>query len=127
MDGQVTTFDVAISREDGYWVGVVDGLRGGATEARTLAGLEAEIVDLIQGLLDLEEDEVEINRRLDDGIAAVVQEMAAARDQLNHAKTTYETIQKDAVRKLASSKISARDTAKLVGVSHQRVSQLLNA
>lgn len=123
----MATFDVAISREDGYWVGVVDGLRGGATEARTLAGLEAEIVDLIQGLLDLEEDEVEINRRLDDGIAVVIQEMAAARDQLNHAKTTYETIQKDAVRKLASSKISARDTAKLVGVSHQRVSQLLNA
>lgn len=123
----MTTFDVAITREDGYWIGVVDGLRGGATEARTLAGLEAEIVDLIQGLLDLEEDEVEINRRLDDSIAAVIQEMAAARDQLNHAKTTYETIQKDAVRKLASSKISARDTAKLVGVSHQRVSQLLNA
>lgn len=46
--------------EDDRWVAVVDGLRGGATEADTLADLEVEVRDLISGLLNLDEDTFDI-------------------------------------------------------------------
>lgn len=127
MDGQVSTFDVAVTREDGYWVGVVDGLRGGATESRTLAGLEAELVDLIQGLLDLEEGQVKLNIQMEAGLNLVVERLIEAQDAMQRAKDEYEARQIHAVHVLAEQHVSARDSARLMGISHQRVSQLLNS
>lgn len=123
----MSTFNVAVTREDGYWVGVVEGLRGGATEARTLAGLDVELVDLIQGLLDLDEDEVTLNLDMGEDVSPVVERLIEAQEEMLRAKDEYEARQIHAVRLLADKHISARDSAKLIGVSHQRVSQLLNS
>ena len=126
----MSTYNATVTREDGYWVAVVDGLRGGATEARTLANLEVEVRDLIAGLLDLDEDSFVVDMRLGDelnDIGFVVERMIEAQTELTKAREGYEAAQHAAVRALADKHVSARDSAKLIGVSHQRISQLLNA
>jgi hypothetical protein len=40
----MTSYPVNVSREEPWWVAVVAGLPGGATEARRLDQLEAEFV-----------------------------------------------------------------------------------
>lgn len=52
---------VRVTREDGYWVAVVDGVRGGATETRRLSALDAEVRNLLAGLLDVDPDALELN------------------------------------------------------------------
>lgn len=126
----MTTYTAMVTREGGYWVAVVEGLRGGATEARTLANLEVELRDLIAGLLDLDEDSFELEMRLGaelNEIGFLVEQMIEAQDHLAKARQGYEAAQQEAVKALAEKHVSARDSAKLMGVSHQRISQLLNA
>lgn len=126
----MSTYTAAVTREDGYWVGVVEGLRGGATEGRTLANLEAELRDLIAGLLDLDEDSFELEMRLGaelNEVGFLVERMIEAQEQLARARQGYVAAQQEAVKALAEKHVSARDSAKLMGVSHQRISQLLNA
>src|SRR5689334_5189481 len=53
-------YAVTVSREGLWWVAVVDGLPGGATESRRLDQLEAEVRDLIAGLTDTSEDAFEL-------------------------------------------------------------------
>jgi hypothetical protein len=57
----VRDFQVTVTRESGYWVGVVQGLRGGATEAQNLELLRTEMIDLISGLTDLDPDNITVN------------------------------------------------------------------
>jgi len=56
----MTSYAVTVSREEPWWVAVVSGLSGGATEARRLDQLEVEIRDLIGGLTDTRDDEVDL-------------------------------------------------------------------
>lgn len=50
------TWVVTVSREDGLWVAVVDGLPGGATDLAHFDDLEVEVRDLISGLADVDPD-----------------------------------------------------------------------
>ncbi len=52
MVGQVKAYEVTVSREGRWWVAQVEGVRGGATQARRLADLEVEVTDLLAGLLE---------------------------------------------------------------------------
>lgn len=59
-----------VSREDGFWVAVVDGVPGAATEVRQLAALDTEVRDLLSGLLDQDEDSFDLRYQLHDAIGA---------------------------------------------------------
>ena len=124
------SFKVAVSREGSYWVAVVVGIRGGATESRTLAGLEAEVVDLLVGLLELNEDEITLEFDFAPalgGDAKQAEELAEVSKDLELLKRRYEHVQKDLVKSLNRKGISTRDSAKIANVSHQRISQLLRS
>jgi hypothetical protein len=60
MDGSMTrdTYQVTISREDPWWVAVVDGV--GATEAKKVAELEAMVRDLIVVMRDLDKPDFDL-------------------------------------------------------------------
>lgn len=122
------TFKVAVSREGPQWFAVVDGVRGGATESRTLANLEAEVVDLLVGLLELSEDEffldLDFSAALGDD-AKLAKELAKVSRDLENLKSQYDLVQRDLVRSLSDKGISTRDSARFANVSHQRISQLL--
>ena len=124
------TYRANVTREDGYWVAVVAGLRGGATETRTFAALEDEVRDLVAGLTDTDEDSFGLELALSDElkrVREVVGAMERIREALAEVREQYEATQREAARTLHEEHLSARDSAKLIGVSHQRISQLLNS
>ena len=124
------TYRATVTREDGYWVAVVDGLRGGATETRTFAALEDEVRDLVAGLTDTDEDSFQLELELSDEMKRArdaILAMKRARESLAATRDEYEATQREAARTLHEEHLSARDSAKLIGVSHQRISQLLNS
>ena len=124
------TYRANVTREDGYWVAVVEGLRGGATETRTFAALEGEVRDLVAGLTDTDEDSFGLELELSDElkrVREVIGAMERIREALAEVRGQYEATQREAARTLHEEHLSARDSAKLIGVSHQRISQLLNS
>jgi hypothetical protein len=129
MAGQVISFDVLVSREGKFWVAVVDGVRGGATESRRLANLEAEARDLLAGLLDVEPEELDLNLRFDPALspsaAGALQAYQIAAKQLADSKRRYEEAQRRAVDELHSAQVSVRDAAYLTDLSFQRIAQLV--
>ena len=126
----MSTFDVAVSREGLYWVAVVDGVRGGATEARTLVNLDIEVRDLLAGLLDVDEDSIALEWDFAPALGELADEAAQlerASADLDQTKAHYESVQRHFVESLNRKGVSTRDSARLAKVSHQRISQLLNA
>jgi hypothetical protein len=125
----MSTYDVDVTREDGFWVGVVRGVRGGATETRRLSALRGEVQDLLSGLLDVDEDDLQLEFHLENalGVAAnkAVGSFDKAKSQLADAQWHYELAQRDAVHELSVAGVSLRDAGALLGISHQRVQQLL--
>jgi hypothetical protein len=119
-----------VTREGPYWVGSVRGLRGGATETRRLGNLEAAVRDLIAGLLDIDEATIELRLNYEPALeregAKMVKQAIEARAQLRAAQEVYDSVMRQAASELRSESVSLRDSASLLGVSFQRVQQLVN-
>ncbi|MCC6748355.1 MAG: type II toxin-antitoxin system HicB family antitoxin [Deltaproteobacteria bacterium] len=124
---QPRKFTVQYARdEDGWWVASVRGLRGCHTQGRSLdearrrvrealslcvEGAEsAELVDVVKLPRDLE---LELRR------AAALRRKAVALEEQAQAQVS------SAARALRRAKISTRDAGRLLGLSHQRVHQVL--
>ena len=128
MAGQVITYQVRVTRDGRFWVGVVDGLPGGATETRTVADLEAEVRDLIAGLTDADPDSFELDldwtAALPRQASAAVKSVHSRRGKLRTAEREYGDAQRRAVHTLTTGGVSVRDAAALLGVSPGRISRL---
>jgi len=120
------TYRVTVTREDGYWVAVVDGLRGGATETRRLDRIEDQVRELVAWLADAREDSFQLawQYELPCPLADLLQAFHEKRDTLKRAKDEYEAATRDAVAEARSESISVRDTGALLGLSYQRIQQL---
>lgn len=122
------TFHVSVTREDGYWVAVVDGVPGGATEVRRLSTLDTEVRDLLSGLLDVDEDALRLDYDYSEALGAGahkwVSEYWSTRAQMAKVRHEYEHAQECAVLELREAGVSLRDAAELLDVSFQRVQQL---
>ena len=121
-------YHVVVTREKPFWVAVVQGLPGGATESRSLALLDGEVRDLVSGLTDVDEDAFELSwdyaAAFPDDIAAVLVQMRAARENVERSRDEYERLQHDAVVGVRGQGVSMRDAAVLLNLSHQRISQI---
>ena len=122
----MTTYAVTVSRDEPWWVAVVAGLPGGATEARRLDQLEAEVRDLIAGLTDADEDSFDLTWEyaLQPDIEQPVGRFLAARARRQAAEEDYAAAQLEAVSALTTAHVSLRDAAELLGLSYQRVAQI---
>lgn len=120
------TYTVTVSREEPWWVAIVEGLAGGATEARRLDHLEVEVRDLISGLTDAAEDsfDLEWNYALSPELERPVRQFLKARARRQAAEQDYTEAQERAVGALTSAHVSVRDAAELLGLSYQRVAQI---
>lgn len=102
----------------------------GVTQSRTLATAEKAVREYIVLALDLDDEDgfdVEITPELDGNLAT---EAAAAREATRHAAE----VQREAAdktrkvaRELKATGLSGADVAAVLGVSPQRVSQLINS
>ena len=122
----MTSYTVTVSREPPWWVAVIAGLPGGATEARRLDHLEVEVRDLIAGLTDSSEDAFDLDWEyaLPPELAWPVREFVEARARRQAAERDYAAAQEQAVDALTAAQVSVRDAAELLGLSYQRVAQI---
>lgn len=127
----MTSYRVTVTREDGWWVAVVDGLPphlAGATDIERFADLDVEVRDLVAGLTDADPDgfglawryvfgDVDVTEQIDrfQATEAEYQGVARARDRV---RTTT-------LRALVDTGLSQAAIGDVLGLSHQRIHQLV--
>jgi predicted RNase H-like HicB family nuclease len=112
-------------RESDAWLVHVDGIEGCHTYGRTLGQAAERISEALGAWLDRDPARLEIEHRWPDEVTGLAAEVAAARQVAAEAtKRAGEATVAGAMR-LARMGLSRRDTAQILGISHQRVQQLL--
>jgi hypothetical protein len=129
------TYQLRVWPEDEWWLARVVAASDGAndaplnaiTQARNLARIDSMGRDLIATILDADETEfdVEFEYSLPDGLAGKVRDAKGARNWLDAVRYFWHDRSTLAARALADAGFSLRETATLMGLSYQRVDQLL--
>jgi hypothetical protein len=124
------TYDALVSRDGRWWMIEIPELDG-LTQARRLDQVEKMAREYIAVTLDVPMSQVAVSVA---GVEVAGQDLLEAKalveDLRRHAKQVEELVA-DLTRELASALSSAsvpvRDVSKVLGVSHQRVSQLVQS
>lgn len=127
MSSRRRRYDAVYERDpDGdAWLVHIEGEPGCQTYGRSLRQAAERIREALAVWLDREPDELEIVDRLPDEFEAMAREVARRRSQAVRAGDAAQAATVEAVRELAAKGLSRRDAAELLGISHQRVQQLL--
>ncbi|MHB1613972.1 MAG: type II toxin-antitoxin system HicB family antitoxin [Actinomycetes bacterium] len=113
--------------EDDAWNVHVRGLDGCQTYGRSLRQAQVRIREALALWLDKDEADLVVRDELPDNVAALAGAVAKARQEAERAGTRAQRETVEAVRRLTDLGLSRRDAAELLGLSHQRVQQLLEA
>jgi len=138
MDGQlIPTYQVRIWQEGGWWLARVMAASDGAdtsplnalTQARNLAKIESMGRDLIATILDADDDsfDVRFEYLLPGESGDLVCQARGARAWLDAAQALWQERSEAAARALTEEGYSLREVATLLGLSHQRVDQILGS
>lgn len=125
-----TTYRVVVTREDGAWLADMPELEGAHTFARSLAGLDRSVREVIVLAADLPDDAMGglrldyVFRTGDPAVDEVAGDVRALRARADELATTASRRTAEAARELIGHGLSVRDTAIALGISPQRVSQL---
>ena len=120
------TYSVTYRRDSGddAWLVDVDGMPDVCTFGRTLDEAAVNAREAIAVTVDASESDVELEEHF--AVADVdVEELASLRDQAQEMHEVYLSCQRAAALRLAEAGVSRRDSARMLGVSHQRVQQLV--
>lgn len=120
-------FTAVYERDPGSaaWLVSIDGLVGCQTYGRSLHEASARIVEALATWLDCEPAELAVTDRLPDDIAAVVRDVADKRSRAQAADEQARESTLAGARTLIDRGFSRRDAARVLGLSHQRIQQLL--
>jgi hypothetical protein len=131
----MTSYDVTVTRDDNLWVALVDGV--GATDVEQFSDLDGEVRDYVAGMTDAEPDDFVIHWRYEvngrdvtDALSRFMAAERALRDvmEAEAAKAAErDAARLDAINAVRSAGLSQRVAADVVGLSHQRVHQLVNS
>lgn len=113
--------------QDDAWNVHIEGLQGCQTYGRSLHQARLRTREALAAWLDREPEGLVIRDQLPPSITALAGQATKARREaeLAGARAQRETV--EAVEQLSALGISRRDAAELLGLSHQRVQQLLQA
>jgi hypothetical protein len=128
----MNTYQVTVTREDGLWVADIWNAELGpaATDAARFTDLDTEVRDLISGLTGSEPDEAVLAWRfvIDDAdVTLAVTRLLDAEAELRNATRARTEARSQALRELADAGLPQSAIGDILGVSHQRVHQLLKA
>jgi hypothetical protein len=129
------TYQVKVWPDDHWWLArVVDASSdadttplNALTQARSLAKIDPMARDLIATILDADEDafDVDLVFELPTDVNELVGQARGAREWADAAQELWQERSAVAARALAQKGYSLRETATLLGLSHQRVDQIL--
>ena len=111
--------------DDDAWLVSVKGIEGCQTYGRSLRQAEARIREALALWLDRDADGIGITNAFPKRLESLADTVLRAREDAEHAGTKARQTTVDVVRKLTDLGLSRRDAAELLGISHQRVQQLL--
>lgn len=117
----------AVAERDGSWWAIrVPELRGVYSQARRLADVEAMARDAIALVVDVAPDsfDVSVEPVLGSDAAELVEQALAGRLEAARAARRASEQLRAVVDRLASSGLTVRDIAHILGLSHQRIAQV---
>ena len=123
-------YQVEAVRDGKWWALAVTGVRAAYTQARRLDQAEEMVRDMLTLLFEVDPDSfgVEISLRLADHQTAVLGELDRAKAEAELARAEVARQQQRAARVLVQEDgLTVRDAGTIMGLSHQRVAQLIHA
>jgi predicted RNase H-like HicB family nuclease len=113
--------------DDNVWNVHIKGLTGCQTYGRSIRQAQSRIREALALWLDTEAEDLHIRDQFPAELASVADDVVRVRNAAERAgaKAQQQTI--EAVKALTDFGLSRRDAAELLGLSHQRVHQLLEA
>jgi hypothetical protein len=130
-DGGRPVFRVVVTREGDDWLADVPALEGAHTFARSMAGLDRavrEVVVMAADLPDAAMPDLQLDWSFDTGDVVLDTTAAGVRSLREHAEKTSTAATARTVaaaRRLTAGGLGVRDTAVVLGVSPQRISQIV--
>jgi predicted RNase H-like HicB family nuclease len=109
------------------WNVRIEGLDGCHTYGRSLRQAQTRIREALALWLDREPDGLSVRDQLPKDLAEVARRAQQARVDAERAGTKAQEQAARAARALTERGLSRRDAAEVLGISHQRVQQLLEA
>lgn len=110
---------------EGVWLVHIKDLDGCQTYGRTLRQAEDRIHEALAAWLEKDSLSLTITPELPSDVALLATEVSQARSAAERAGADAQRATVDAVKRLTKMGLSRRDAADLLGISHQRVQQLL--
>jgi predicted RNase H-like HicB family nuclease len=111
--------------DDNAWLVHIKGVDGCQTDGRTVRQAEARIREALAAWLDTDPQTLVITPKYPREVALLASKVSQARFLAARAGSDAQETTIDAARRLSDMGLSRRDTADLLGISHQRVQQLL--
>jgi predicted RNase H-like HicB family nuclease len=128
VEEAVKRYRVAYKRDDsGWWVASVRGIRGCHTQGRTVDEARRRIREALELFVDdARKASIVDDVKLPSSATKAIRAYAALRRKADEEDRRAARAARRAVRVLRAGKLkmSARDAARLLGLSHQRVHQL---
>lgn len=110
---------------EGVWLVHIKDLDGCQTYGRTLRQAEDRIHEALAAWLDKDRDSLTITPELPSDVALLATAVSQTRSAAERAGAAAQQATADAVKRLTKMGLSRRDAADVLGISHQRVQQLL--
>ena len=112
-----------------WWALDVDGVAGAHTQVRRLDQADEMAHDAIAGVLEVAPDsfDVVVTPVVPASVRALVDEATQARSQAAQAQDSAAQLTRRAAERLVEEGLTVRDAGVLLGVSHQRIAQLVRS
>lgn len=122
-----TTYAASAERSGDWWAVTIDEVAGGIhTQGRTLREARRMAADAIAAVMDVPIDDVRVDLTVA-GTARQLKALERARQEARKASRTEGEALTAAVAALLATGMSQRDAGEILGLSHQRISQVAPA
>jgi hypothetical protein len=127
------TYTVTVTRDANLWAAKIDGLPPGcigATDVEHFADLDVDVRDLVAGLTDTDPDAFALDWRYVQGEYDYTEALDHAREwqqRLAEAEANRDHYRTAAAREMTRAGLSQRAIGDALGMSHQRINQILAA
>lgn len=113
--------------DDNAWNVRIKGLTGCQTYGRSIRQAQSRIREALALWLDMDSAHLRVRDQFPAALASVADDVVRARSAAERAGAKAQQQTVEAVKSLTDLGLSRRDAAELLGLSHQRVHQLLEA